>query len=204
MAKARVAVARDLHDSVVQFLAGLGFRIEALKRSPAAAGELADGLADLKETVMTEQRQLRAFIRGLRTGKPVPLDELSRDCASLCELLARQWGIACTSDCGAGPGSVPLRTQLDIQQLIKEAVANAVRHGGATQVAVTLAQAPGELCLTVADNGRGFPPPDEHGGKTALPASLSARVREVRGKLELRSAPGDTAVVIRLPLEEKP
>lgn len=202
MAKARVAVARDLHDSVVQFLAGLGFRIEALKRSPAAEGELADSLADLKETVMTEQRQLRAFIRGLRTGKPISLHDLSRDCASLCELLARQWDITCTAACKPGPGWISLRTQLDIQQLIREAVANAVRHGGATRVEVSLAREQDQLCLTVADNGRGFAPSSTAGEEVPPPASLNARVREVRGKLEVRSAAGATSVIIRLPLEE--
>ena len=190
MGKARVAVARDLHDSVVQFLAGLGFRLEALKRSPAAAGELAEGLAELKETVMTEQRQLRAFIRGLRTGKPISLHELSRDCASLCDLLARQWGIGCTSVCKPGQGWVPLRVQLDVQQLIREAVANAVRHGGATSVKVSMAREQDLLRLTVADNGSGFEPAAA-GKPTPLPASLNARVREARGTLEVESAAGE-------------
>ena len=201
MSKARVAVARDLHDSVVQFLAGLGFRLEALKRSPGADGKLADDLAELKETVMTEQRQLRAFIRGLRTGKPISLQDLSRDCASLCELLARQWGIGCTSVSEAGQGRVPLRMQLDVQQLIREAVANAVRHGAATRVTISLAREQDQLRLTVADNGRGFEPPAA-GGEIRPPASLNARVREARGQLEVQSAAGETSVIIRLPLEE--
>ncbi len=95
-----------------------------------------------------------------------------------------------------------MRTQLDVQQLIKEAVANAVRHGGATRVAVAMGREQDQLCLTVADNGRGFAPPATAGEEVPLPASLNARVREVRGKLEVRSAAGETSVVIRLPLEE--
>ena len=199
MARARVAVARDLHDSVVQFLAGLGFRLEALKRSPAATGELADGLAELKETVMTEQRQLRAFITGLKTGKPVSLHDLSRDCVSLCHLLSRQWRIDCSCACTTGPGWIPLRTQLDVQHLIREAVANAVRHGEATKVSVGMARDDAHLCLTVADNGRGFA---SESSDVPPPKSLNARVREVRGELAVRSAAGDTSVIIRLPLDE--
>jgi signal transduction histidine kinase len=202
MAKARVAVARDLHDSVVQFLAGLGFRLEALKRSAAAEGELAEGLAELKESVMTEQRQLRAFIRGLRTGKPVSLGDLSRDCVSLCQLLSRQWSIDCSCACKAGAGWVALRTQLDVQQLIREAVANAVRHGEATRVIVAITRDQGHLCLTVADNGRGFAPNPTTGEAIKPPASLNARVRDVRGELEVRSTAGETSVLIRLPMDE--
>ena len=199
MARARVAVARDLHDSVVQFLAGLGFRLEALKRSPAATGELAEGLAELKDTVMTEQRHLRAFIKGLKTGKPVSMHDLSRDCLSLCRLLSRQWSIDCSCACKGGPGSVSLRTQLDVQHLVREAVANAVRHGEATRVVVALARDGTQLRLTVTDNGRGFVSPTED---VPPPASLDARVREVRGELAVRSAAGDTSVVIRLPMDE--
>ena len=202
MAKARVAVARDLHDSVVQFLAGLGFRLEALKRSPAAKGELAAGLADLKETVMTEQTQLRAFIRGLRTGKPIPLHEMSRDCASLCELLARQWDIDCTCDYEAGPGWVSLRTQIDVQHLVREAVANAVRHGSATRVTVSLRGEKDRLRLSVSDNGTGFARPSDTGEQIEPPVSLYARVRELRGNLEVKSSAGSTTILISLPMDE--
>ena len=170
-------------------------------RSPAADGELADAIAELKETVMTEQRQLRAFIRGLRTGKPISLHDLSRDCGSLCELLSRQWGIGCTSVSEAGQGWVPLRMQLDVQQLIREAVANAVRHGGASDVTISLAGDEDRLRLTVTDNGKGFEPPAA-GKPIPPPASLNARVREARGTLEVQSAAGATSVIIRLPLEK--
>ena len=201
MARARVAVARDLHDSVVQFLAGLGFRLEALRRSTRLEGEVADSIADLKEMVMTEQRQMRAFIKGLRTGKPISLYDLTRDCASLCQLLSRQWNIDCACACRPGPGWIALRTQLDVQHLVREAVANAVRHGDATRVSVGMSREDDRLCLRVIDNGRGFPAAAD-GKQVPPPASLNARVREVRGELEVRSAPGDTAVVIRLPMED--
>ena len=198
MAKARVAVARDLHDSVVQFLAGLGFRLEALYRSPEARGELADSIADLKDTVMTEQRQLRAFIKGLRTGMPISMQDLTRDCASLCKLLARQWGIDCSCACGSETGSVPLRTQFDFQHLVREAVANAVRHGGAKRVTVSIHREADSLSLTVIDDGRGFAQDD----KIAPPASLNGRVREAHGELKVESTEGKTSVMIRLPLEK--
>jgi signal transduction histidine kinase len=198
MAQARVAVARDLHDSVVQFLSGLGFQLEALNRSPEATGALGKTLADLKEAVMTEQRHLRAFIRGLKTGGSVSFRTLSRDCASLCELLARQWGIECLFSGKAGPGSVPMRTQLDVHHLIREAVANAARHGGAKQVRVSLSGDEDDLRLAIADDGGGFEAPAA-GLEIAPPSSLSGRVMEAGGELDVASKPGETIVEIRLP-----
>ena len=181
----------------MQFLAGLGFRLEALSRSPEARGELAGGIADLKDTVMTEQRQLRAFIKGLRTGMPISMHDLTRDCAALCKLLSRQWGIDCRCACGSETGSVPLRTQLDFQHLVREAVANAVRHGEAKHVSVSIHRAPDHLSLTVTDDGRGF----AEGKVTVAPASLNGRVREAHGELKVDSEQGKTTVMIRLPLE---
>ena len=204
MAKARVAVARDLHDSVVQFLAGLGFQLEALTRSPQATGSLGKTLTELKEAVMTEQRHLRAFIRGLKTGGPVSLRTLSRDCDSLCDLLARQWSIECGFSGLSGPGSVPMSTQLDVHHLVREAVANAARHGQASKVRVSLSREDGGIRLTVEDDGSGFAAATDAGGEFAAPASLGGRVREAGGEIGVSSAPGETKVVIRLPVEGSP
>ena len=204
MAKARVAVARDLHDSVVQFLAGLGFQLEALTRSPEAVGPVSKTLTELKEAVMTEQRHLRAFIRGLKTGGLVSFRTLSRDCASLCDLLARQWSIECSFAGMSGPGSVPMSTQLDVHHLVQEAVANAARHGAANQVRVSLSRDDGGIRLTVEDDGSGFAAGTDAGGPIAAPASMSGRVKEARGEIGVTSAPGDTKVVIRLPVEGPP
>ena len=202
MGKARVAVARDLHDSIVQFLAGLGYRLEALIRSPAGEGALASSLTELKDMVMTEQSQLRAFIRGLRTGKPVSRSDFDRDCASLCDLLTRQWGIGCSFVSDSGPGMISLRTQLDVHQLIREAVANAVRHGRATQVRISLGAEQGEIRLTVADDGRGFAPANAADAGLPAPASLGSRVREAGGKLSVDSTAEGTSLIIHLPLED--
>jgi signal transduction histidine kinase len=201
MAKARAVVARDLHDSVVQFLAGLGFRLEALNRSPAVKGDVARNITEIKEMVMAEQGLLRAFIGALRTGGSVPLSDLASDCATLCRRLAEQWNIDCAFNSQAESGSIPVRLQLDVQQLVREAVANAVRHGGARHVAVSLRSERYHFCLTVADDGRGFTPPATPDGEVKPPASLSGRVREARGELTVHSKAGETSIFIRLPME---
>ena len=126
---------------------------------------------------------------------------MTRDCALLCQLLSRQWGVDCRCGCQPEPGWVSLRTQLDVQHLIREAVANAVRHGGATEVTVGMCRDADRLRLAIIDNGRGFPQPSD-GEQVPPPASLSARVREMNGELEVTSAAQETSLIIRLPMEE--
>ena len=96
---------------------------------------------------------------------------------------------------------MPLHTQLDVHHLVREAVANAVRHGGAQHVRVAMHREDQHLSLTISDDGQGFAGAAT-GGDLTPPASLHGRVREAGGTLKVRSKAGDTAVVIRLPVED--
>jgi len=197
IARARVSVARDLHDSVVQFLAGLGFRLEALTRSPADREELGASLGELKQLVLAEQGQLRAFIGALRSGGSVRAADLERDLAALCQRLGRQWNIICNACVEVDDASIPVRLQLDLQQLIRESVANAVRHGSAGRVGVDLRSEASHFCLTIEDDGGGFP-----AGTAAAPASLAGRVGELGGELTVQSSATRTCVFMRLPVAD--
>jgi signal transduction histidine kinase len=88
--------------------------------------------------------------------------------------------------------------QLDLQQLLREAVANAVRHGRASRIDVDVGVEQGELRMEVKDNGSGFLP--GKGKTTAPPWSLKERVDRAHGSLSLFSEPGCTNLVITLPL----
>lgn len=197
MAKARVAVARDLHDSVVQFLAGLGFRLEALCRSSIDREEIGNRLGELKQLVLTEQAELREFIGALSASGSVPLADLERDVTALCQRLARQWNIDCNAQLIVDEVPIPARLHVDLQQLIREGVANAVRHGKASRVEVDVRADRTHLCLTIEDDGAGFA---SGRSRNNAPASLTGRVKEVGGELTVQSAPGRTSVYMRLPM----
>ena len=96
-----------------------------------------------------------------------------------------------------------MRTQLDVHHLVREAVANAARHGGAQQVQVALSGEQDHLRLDIADDGRGFAPA-AGSDEIASPSSLSGRVKEAGGEMTVTSTPGNTVIVIRVPLEGRP
>ena len=97
-----------------------------------------------------------------------------------------------------GESSIPIRLQLDLQKMLREAVANAVRHGGADRVDVGLAVKRDQLQLSVVDNGSGFDAAP--GKKLTEPWSLKERVERAHGSLRLMTRPGSTNIVISLPL----
>ena len=76
--------------------------------------------------------------------------------ASLADRLGQQWSIDCRISAEGDEVPIPIRLQLDLQQLLREAVANAVRHGGANRIDVGLSVANDQVELSVIDNGSGF------------------------------------------------
>lgn len=195
----RLSLARDVHDSVVQFLAGAAFRVEAMMRGARSGNEIEQELTELKRLLIEEQSEIRTFVSALRRDRELELGEAVDELKSLARRLGQQWNVDCHVTATHEHASVPIRVQFDLQQLMREAVANAVRHGGAQRVDVGVDVDDDQLRLQVRDNGTGFGP--ANGGSIAHPWSLKERVERARGTLSLMSEPGCTNVLITLPLD---
>lgn len=94
---------------------------------------------------------------------------------------------------------------LDLLRLMQEAIANALKHAGATELALTvqpvLAECGGTAIeLTVHDNGRGFHPENSAAVGRGL-RTMQSRAQRLQAELSIRSAPGaGTVVGLRLPV----
>ena len=198
-ARSRLSLARDLHDSVVQFLAGAAFRLEAMKRSNSSGEEVEAGLNELKQLMLQEQRELRSFITSLRSGTLAAFNDLAKDLHALAERLSRQWDISCEFSASSANMMIPTRLRLDAQQLIREAVANAVRHASATSVTIELAALSDGLTLDIVNDGAEY---KLRGGRMELPTSLKERVEQAGGTLDMARGMGVTKLSILLPTGE--
>lgn len=196
-ARTRLSLARDVHDGIVQFLAGAAFRLEAIRRAARSGAAIDEDLDELKRLFVEEQGEIRGFLMALRRDREVELADTIAELRALAQRLGQQWSVDCHITADDEHASIPIRLQLDLQQMLREAVANAVRHGGAKRIEVGLALERGQLQLSVADNGRGFPKND---GAATEPRSLKERVERANGSLRLVSAPGSTNIYISLPL----
>lgn len=200
-ARTRLALARDVHDSIVQFLAGAAIRIEAIARAARSGKQVDADLQELKRLIGDEQRDIRGFVSALRRDRELGLGEAIDELRSLAARLGQQWSVECEVNASGDMIPIPLRVHLDLQQLLREAVANAVRHGRADRIDVQLSVGNDELRLVVTDNGRGFARAagDREGGPIQ-PWSLKERVDRANGTLMLVSDPGHTSISISLPL----
>ncbi|MCW2796653.1 ATP-binding protein [Nocardioides sp.] len=187
----RRRIARDLHDGVVQDLAGTTYSISAVARD---AGTPTETRASLQGATVA----LRASLRGLRSLlAEIHPPELHAEglAAALADLIApaSAAGIqASVSVEGAEIGSdagVAL-----VWRVAQEAVRNAIRHSGASTLAVTVRRDDTKLVLEVVDDGAGFDPavrdPDRFGLR-----GLRSLVTDIGGKLEVRSAVGEGTTV---------
>jgi signal transduction histidine kinase len=81
---------------------------------------------------------------------------------------------------------------------VKEALNNAVRHGHATEVSLRVRVLDDQLCISITDNGTGFDPSGKFQGHGLL--NLRERLEQIRGRCELKSAPGTgTTVTLEVP-----
>jgi signal transduction histidine kinase len=94
---------------------------------------------------------------------------------------------------------IPTRIRLDAHQLMREAVANAVRHAGAKSVNVEASAKNAELKLEFINDGAEFP---TRGGRLEMPSSLKDRVEQAGGALDLARGMGVTKLSIVLPIAE--
>jgi two-component system sensor kinase FixL len=153
-------IGRDLHDELGQRLAGMSYLSHQLAvmleaRALPEAGNAARLGALASETLGI----MRALARGLdppdlaHDGLTAALERLARHTTEM-------FPAAClfeAPDCAVCPGK---DVALHLFRIAQEAVTNAVRHGMATMVRISLKAGGGCLLLSIADNGSGMRKPD--------------------------------------------
>ena len=191
--RARLRLARDLHDSIVQFLAGMALKLRALSKNLPDSASRSE-IDELQQQLAQEQRDLRRLIAEQRDPHHAASEaDLERAVLLLADRLERQWGVACEVSVDPPSLQTPRALQHDLEQLIREAVANAVRHGGAERITIRLAGSGEALELTVADNGKGFPAVGEFADadlreRRIGPRSFHERVQALGGTMTLASS----------------
>lgn len=206
-AEDRIRLARDLHDGVLQFLAGARLHLDGISATPGLSTDAQSRLATLRDAITEEQHELRGFITTLRPaagGAPGPSLPLSPEISELCARLSRYWSIDVSVSIRPETAAVPQRVGYDLGRIVREAVANAVRHGGARSVQVTAGLEGGHLSVRIDDDGRGFAQDSSEGvlsvEQNATPWSLRERVRALEGRLQLKSSPRGASILIDVPL----
>lgn len=176
--------ARELHDSVGSSLAGVSLLL-VNARARATDANLAMLLARAQEQVGRSAQEVREISRGMtpagtEAGALVPAIE---HLAS--ELMGLQ-GVRCGLRVRGHFGDIPAEDGTQLYRIVQEACANAVRHGGASNIRITLVERAGNARLTIADDGKGCDPALLAAPRTGLGLrSMHARARAIDGRMEV-------------------
>jgi signal transduction histidine kinase len=103
------------------------------------------------------------------------------------------------------PHSLSPDTRRELIRIVREALANVLKHAKATRVCLTLLYTDREVHLRVHDNGRGFATPGlPHANGGYGLTSMSRRAESLGGRIDVCSYPGrGTRVVVRVPLDSR-
>ena len=200
----RTRLAVDLHDSLSQALAGLACQI-------AATGEdLKNNLPSVKDKLASADRMLKSCRTELKNClfdlRNDTLDEkdLTRAIQRTIESLLPYASVSIRFN--AKRALLDDSTVHALLAIVRELVANAIRHGAADSIRIAGSLEKDRLLFSVSDDGLGFDPQACHGigdGHFGL-NGIRERVGTLKGTLEIDSRPGNgTYVKIALPVTAK-
>ena len=206
----RARIARDLHDSLGAGLAQMAMLSDVMRRG--GGGEASAGVPTrpqldeaLDEMFRNAQRLTRAVDEIVWAVNPAndTVPRLFTFLAHEVERLARSGGLEFLIHVDDDVPDVvpPSMVQHHLCMILREAVANVLKHARATTLDVSLRHRSGAIDVAIADDGVGFTPAaaaaEGHDGL----ANMQARVDELGGRLAIDSSPGrGTHVHVRVPV----
>lgn len=187
----RQRMARELHDTLAQGVAGLVLQLEAVKAHLAA--ENTERAAAIVEQSIARARstlaESRAVIDDLRSAS-ANVTELVREKV---ERFKQSTGIPCELEISVSENQLPAETLNHAMNILSESLTNIARHAQATKVKVEFVIQNTNLQLEVRDNGKGFDVKQETKGHYGL-VGMHERARLTGGMLSIESDAGGTCV----------
>ncbi len=195
----RERLAHEIHDTLAQSFAGIGFQLQAIR----------NGLNEDRATVQQQLELASNLVRhsheeARRSIATLRTEELeSEDVLSALERCARRMveggEVRISLEKHGDQRMLPLRTVDTLYRIGQEAIANAVRHAKPTSVILRLAYHENSVCLEIEDDGIGF---SQGGGQLGFGIrGMRRRAQGISANLQIRSGPENgTRVTIEAPL----
>jgi signal transduction histidine kinase/ligand-binding sensor domain-containing protein len=203
----RTRMARELHDSLLQGMSGVLMRLRAMRKLFGGAvarptdAAIAGEITEIEEVVTTNIEDTRRLLWDLRGENRGPVD-LGAALARLAQKLGGARGVDVRPIVEGTPSPLPQHVSRELLLITQEAITNALEHAAPSKIDVCLHYQPGEVSLTITDDGQGFDPaaPAEAGhfglqGMRERAAGL--------GTFSLESRPGGgTRIAVRVSRQE--
>lgn len=195
----RKRIARELHDDVGQALTSISVGLRALQEQ-ADHSPLARRAVELRSVADESLTHVRLLSRELR---PSVLDDLGLAAALerfVDDYTERRPGLAVDVHCEA-PERLPPAVETALYRIVQEAMTNAARHSGASNLSVLLRVTGGRCRAIIEDDGRGFDPEaHRRAGRSVGIHGMVERAELLGGRVDIESGPEGTTVFVEVPL----
>jgi PAS domain S-box-containing protein len=200
----KTRLAGEIHDSLAQSFTGISMQLEMAKEVMTDKDNELVGYVeratDLARFGLAEARRSVFALKPMIIKDSGLIDSL--------QILAERSNIAGRLRCTFRSNleddeSLPVVVRQDLLRIAQEAISNALRHAKSTAISVNLQSHPPNLILKVKDNGWGITTDAEIREGFGF-ANMRARVKKLKGTLNIRTAPGrGTSIVVRVPLNAR-
>ena len=181
-------IGHDLHDGVCQQLAAIAYRMDImadqLQEKGVAESSEAERIGGLVNETITQTRRVARGLFPVRleeNGLLSAIEEFAANAESL-------FKIQCQFSFDKSFAGVDSTVSLHLYYIIQEAVLNAVKHGKATSILISIKRDSDHFMLSIRDNGTGFQAPRSSTGMGIR--IMRYRSSVIGSTLDLKSAPG--------------
>jgi len=200
----RKRISRELHDTVLQTLVGIGVHLASLTPKPS------DNPTSLRQKIAQTQllveKSLAMVHRFAVELRPTVLDDLGLIPAlhTFMKDFKKRTGVQAGLTAYAGVNQLPLDQSAVLYRVALEALNNVAIHAQASAVEVQIKKLPDWICLTITDDGKSFNVKrvlrTKRNGRLGL-LGMRERLQMVGGKFSIKSTPGrGTTVTARIPV----
>lgn len=187
----RNRLAREIHDTLAQGLAGISLKLEAAEALLESGADQLRVEPVIHEALALAQANLEEARRSVLDLRAAPLE--GRTLVEALERLVEEYShrsrVKIRFDSVGGNRRLPVRVEAGLYRVAQESLANILQHANARKASLHLELTPAQVRLIVEDDGTGFDPAQIPAGRYGL-LGLKERVKLLKGELEIRSDPG--------------
>ncbi|MBX3617090.1 MAG: ATP-binding protein [Nitrosomonas sp.] len=197
-------IGQELHDNLGQQIAAISYQARALEKQIATIGN--SNMAEIAAAIASQAQISVIQIKQLAQGL-LPFELETNGLISALQKLANRisttYNIVCDFSSRNDPNVSDEIVALNLYRIAQEATNNAIRHGKAQHIEISLTLDGGILKLSIADDGSGFPvanlTPDTITTSGMGIKIMQYRARQLGAKLDFLSrAEGGTEVRIEM------
>jgi signal transduction histidine kinase len=181
----RRSIGFDLHDDLGQKLTGLSMMAKGLEQRLALDQHPCTDDAHKIQTLIHELIHHTHNLAHQFSSLDVQGDDLSSVLKGLAANVKKMFGITCALSVKGALPELPKHSTIQLYKIAQEAVSNAIKHGKATEVLVSLVKSGDKLVLTIRNNGLPFSQPATAKNRMGL-RIMNYRANTIGASLEIK------------------